>query len=187
LATVIADAIRLAAVDWSGTYGEEFSGTGERAISENFAIADLVRVPVFLTETIGDMQLGVALGATKPEADLSVIPGGHANQALSDLEQNVRGIRDTYFGDAEGLGLSDLVAQLSEATDRRMRDRLAQAIEAIETLQSRGESLQRLLKTDPDAEAEVRDAIKSMQVVLNTEVVSLLGVSIGFSDNDGDS
>ena len=187
LAEVIADAIRRAADDWSGAYGQAFSGSGDRAISENLAIADLVRVPVFLTETVGDMQLGVALGITKPEADPSVIPGGNAGAALGDLEQNVRGIQDTYLGGADGLGISDLVAQLSEDADQRMRNVLADAIDAIKALERHGQPLKRLVQTDPDAVADARDATKAVQIVLNTEIVSLLGVTIGFSDNDGDS
>ena len=187
LATVIADAVQEASDDWSQEYGAVFSGSGDRAISENLAIADLVRVPVFLTETIGDMQLGVALGITKPEADPSVIPGGNANAALNDLERNIRGIHDTYLGTAEGLGISDLVAQLSEDADQRMRDALSDAIKEVEALKRRGHPLKQLVQSDPDAVAQVRDAIKSVQIVLNTEIVSLLGVTIGFSDNDGDS
>ncbi|MCY3922753.1 MAG: imelysin family protein [Chloroflexi bacterium] len=187
LATVIADAVRLAANDWSGEYGESFSGSGDRATSENLAIADLVRVPVFLTETVGDMQLGVALGITKPEADLSAIPEGHAGAGADDLEQYVLGIQDTYLGDTDGLGISDLISQLSEDADQRMRDALTDAIEAIESLRGTGQPLRQVIETDPDAVARVRDAIKAVQIVLNTEIVSLLGVTIGFSDNDGDS
>lgn len=187
LAAVIADAVRLAADDWSGEYGESFSGGGDRAISENLAIADLVRVPVFLTETVGDMQLGVALGITKPEADLSAIPEGDAGAGVDDLAQYVHGIKDTYLGGQDGLGISDLIAQLSEAADQRMRDALTDAIDAIESLQGNGPPLRRVLATDPGAVAETRDAIKAVQIVLNTEIVSLLGVTIGFSDNDGDS
>lgn len=187
VSSVIAEALEQASSDWSGTYGDEFAGLGERALAESLAIADLVRSPVFLTETVGDMQLGVALGITKPEADPTVIPGGDAHQALDDLEQNVRGIQDTYLGSPEGLGLSDLIAQLSEETDQRMRDTLTDAIEAIEALKRRNQPLKQLAQTDPGAVSEVRDAIKAMQIVLNTEVTSLLGVSIGFSDNDGDS
>ena len=133
------------------------------------------------------MQLGVALGVTKPEADPSVIPEGNAGAGVDDLEQNLRGIQDTYLGDADGLGISDLIAQLSEDADQRMRDALSDAINAIDALKSTGQSLNDLLQTDPDAVAEARDAIKAVQIVLNTEVVSLLGVTIGFSDNDGDS
>ncbi|MCY3567906.1 MAG: hypothetical protein OXH38_04725, partial [Chloroflexi bacterium] len=157
------------------------------AVSENLAIADLVRVPVFLTETVGDMQLGIALGITKPEADHSVIPEGDAGAGIDDLEQNLRGIQDTYLGHADGLGVSDLVAQLSEEADLRMREALSEAIDAIESLGGSGQSLIELLQTDPDAVAAARDAIKAVQIALNTEVVSLLGVTIGFSDNDGDS
>lgn len=187
ISSVIAEALEMASSDWNGQYGEEFSGLSDRAIAESLAIADLVRSPVFLTETVGDMQLGVALGITKPQADPTVIPGGDADQALDDLEQNIRGIQDTYLGDAEGLGLSDLIAHLSEETDQRMRGTLTDAIEAIEALKRRNQPLKQLTQSDPDAVSEVRDAIKAMQIVLNTEVVSLLGVSIGFSDNDGDS
>jgi predicted lipoprotein len=187
LADVITDAIRQASDDWSGDYGEAFSGSGDRAISENLAIADLVRVPVFLTESVGDMQLGVALGITKAEADPTVIPEGHAGVGVNDLEQNLRGIQDTYLGGSDGLGVSDLIAQLSEETDQRMRDALSHAIDMIAALKSGGQSLNELLETDPDAVAQARDAIKAVQVILNTEIVSLLGVTIGFSDNDGDS
>ena len=187
LSSVIVDALQQASDDWSGDYGEQFSGSGDRAIAEALAIADLVRVPVFPTETIGDMQLGVALGITKPDADPDVIPEGSAHHALSDLEQSIRGIQDIYLGDADGLGLSNLVAQLSEETDQGMREALTQAIDAIESLAVHNQPLRQLVQSDPDAVAEVREAIKAMQVVLNTEVVSLLGVSIGFSDNDGDS
>lgn len=187
LATVIADALRLAADDWSDDYVAVFSGTGDRAISDSLAIADLVRVPVFLTETVGDMQLGIALGVTKPEADLSVIPEGSAGAGVAEMEQTVRGIQDTYIGGADGLGVSDLVAQLSEEADQRMRDALSDAIAAMESLGGGGQSLIELLETDPDAVAAARDAIKAVQIVLTTEVVSLLGVTIGFSDNDGDS
>lgn len=187
LAEVIADAVRQAADDWSGAYGDAFSGSGDRAIAENLAIADLVRVPVFLTETVGDMQLGIALGVTKPEADPSVIPEGNAGAGVDDLEQNIRGIQDTYLGEAEGLGITDLIAQLSEEADQRMREALSDAVASIEAVKAEGLSLNELLQTDPEAVAEVRDAIKAVQIVLNTEIVSLLGVTIGFSDNDGDS
>ena len=187
LSDVIAEAMQQAADDWRGEYGDAFSGSGDRAIAENLAIADLVRIPVFLTETVGDMQLGVALGVTKPEADPSVIPEGNAGAGVDDLEQNLRGIQDTYLGDADGLGISDLIAQLSEDADQRMRDALSDAINAVNALERTGQSLNDLLQTDPDAVAEARDAIKAVQIVLNTEVVSLLGVTIGFSDNDGDS
>lgn len=187
LADVIADAIRQASDDWSGAYGDAFSGRGDIAISENLAIADLVRVPVFLTETVGDMQLGVALGITKAEADSTVVPEGYAGAGIDDLEQHIRGIQDTYLGGSDGLGVSDLIAQLSEETDQRMRDALAHAIDTIAALKAAGQSLNELLATDPDAVAQARDAIKAVQVILNTEIVSLLGVTIGFSDNDGDS
>ena len=43
------------------------------------------------------------------------------------------------------------------------------------------------LETDPVKVKMVYDSIKELQRILNTEIVSLLGVSVGFADTDGDS
>ena len=70
---------------WSGADGDQFAGRGDRVIAESLAIADLVRVTIFLTETVGDMQLGGALGALNGEPEIEAIPGGAAAYALDDL------------------------------------------------------------------------------------------------------
>ena len=48
-------------------------------------------------------------------------------------------------------------------------------------------SLESAIVSDPAVVRAVYDSFKELQRVLNTEVVSLLGVSVGFSDTDGDS
>ena len=169
---------------WSGADGDQFAGRGDRVIAESLAIADLVRVTIFLTETVGDMQLGGALGALNGEPEIEAIPGGAAEYALDDLREAVLGIQELYLGSGETLGLGDLIAELSDDTDQRVHDAFSRAVNAIDAVSG---PLKRAVLATPDDVAAAREAIKHLQRVLNTEVVSLLGVSVGFSDNDGDS
>jgi predicted lipoprotein len=189
LGQVIREETAAVRAEWTGeddgvSYADELAGRAARAFAESLALADIVRVSVFLTETTGDMRLGAALGAMNGEADVDAIPGGAAGHALDDLRNAVRGIQLTYVGAEDGLGVGDLVAQLSEDTDARMRAALDAALEAIDHVPG---PLKQTALTDPGAVAAVRDRIKDLQRILNTEVVSLLGISVGFSDNDGDS
>ena len=83
LAAVIADAIQQAADDWSGAYGDAFAGRGDRVIAERLAIADFVRVPVFLIEAKRDCTANVCLGggALAPRRRLLPRSPSHTAQA----------------------------------------------------------------------------------------------------------
>ena len=189
LGQVIREETAAVLAEWTGeddgvSYADELAGRAERAFAESLALADVVRISVFLTETTGDMRLGAALGVMNGEADIDAIPGGAAGQALDDLRNAVRSMQLTYVGAEDGLGVGDLIAQLSEDTDERMRAAFDAALEAIDGVPG---PLKQTARTNPAAVAEARDGIKDLQRILNTEVVSLLGISVGFSDNDGDS
>ena len=98
---------------WSGADGDQFAGRGDRVIAESLAIADLVRVTIFLTETVGDMQLRGALGALNGEPEIEAIPGGAAEYALDDLY---------YFISLAGLLLCILPTHRAWSLDaRRLR------------------------------------------------------------------
>ncbi len=187
LTGVIADEIAAVSAEWSGSYGDRFAGGDGRVVAEAFALADVVRFSVFLTETVGDIRLGGALGALGGEPDPQAIPGGSAEQALEDLRQDLLGMQDLYLGATEGRGLTDLVSAHSGDTDQRMREAFGSAFTALDRLTALDLPLKAAVVEHPNMVGAVRDAIKHLQRVLATEVVSLLGVSVGFSDNDGDS
>ena len=170
--------------DDGGAYADELADRGERAFAESLALAEVVRTSVFLTETTGDMRLGAALGILTAEADVDAIPGGAAAHAGDDLRNAVLSMQRTYVGAEGGLGVGALVAELSVDTDARMREALAAALAAVDRIPG---PLKEAVRTNPSAVAEARDRIKDLQRIMNTEVVSLLGISVGFSDNDGDS
>lgn len=176
--------------EWSGAsdtldYGAYFKGTASVALLDQQAVDESVRTSVFITRSLGDMRLGKALGVDGAEPDPSAIPGGAGQNAVADLRNQVLGMQDVYLGaGTEGaLGISHLLQGVSEDADQRMRERFTATLESIDRLQ---EPLQSTLVSSPEPALAVHQQVKELQRALNTEVVSLLGVTVGFADTDGD-
>ena len=174
--------------DWMGTEGSNayagyFDGTGSLALVDSDAEAEVVRSLVFQVRTIANMRLGAALGVDQ-EVDLSAIPIGGADNSRKDLLSQLEGIALVYSGTEGGLGLSAKVAAVSAETDSRMLSAIESTVSATRGLDG---SIVAQLESNPAQVRAIYDNMKGMQRVLNTEIVSLLGVSVGFSDTDGDS
>ncbi len=182
-ATVVSDWTGAGAQDDSA-YADIFAGRGPSALLDSAAVDELVRSLVFLCRTIVDMQLGQALGINDGVPDPAALPGGAGHNAAADLRNQVLGMRDIYLGslqeDDTGLGLSLLVRALSAETDDSLRAAFQTVLAALE------EPLALRMAENPAPAQEAYASLKTLQRALNTEVVSLLGVSVGFSDTDGD-
>lgn len=191
LGDVVADETAGVLADWTGDgsagsgYAGYFKGTAAVALVEQQAVDEVVRTSVFITRSINDMRLGKALGANGGQPDPAAIPGGSGHNAVADLRNQVLGMQDTYLGaGAEGaLGIGDLVRGVSEAADERMRGHFTATLAAIDGLQ---EPLQSTVVSDPEPARLAHQRMQELQRALNTEVVSLLGVTVGFADTDGD-
>ena len=179
--------------DWAGSdsdssgYDGYFNGTAPVALLDENAVAELVQTSVFLIRSVADMGLGQALGVDGGVPDVEAIPGGAGNNAVANLRNQLLGMQLIYVGASgegkAGMGLSALVQPLSNDTDARMRDGLVHALSAIDLLE---EPLLTSVAEDPGPAQTTYQRLKELQRVLNTEVVSLLGVTVGFADNDGD-
>ena len=178
--------------DWqgsggSGGYAGYFDGTGSLALFDSDAEAEVVRSLVFQVRAIANMRLGAALGVDVT-ADASAIPSGPSNNgegnSREDLLSQLDGIASVYRGVEGGMGLSARVASISADTDARMLAAIEATIAATRRLEG---SIIAQVEANPAQVRAVYDNLKELQRVLNTEIVSLLGVSVGFSDTDGDS
>ena len=185
LAGVIADELAAIRDEWTGAgrdfaYADALAGRGDTAISATLALSDVVRTSIFLTETVGDMQLGKALGVTG-DRDPDAIPGLGLSTG-ADLRGAVQGIRLSFLGTGDHSAVGTLVNDLDDNAYDRMKAALDEAMAAVDALPANIKA-----GAGDDALHAVRDAIKQVQILYATEVVSLLGISVGFSDNDGDS
>ena len=192
-AEVAADEMNGLVDDWVGAGGEadayvgEFTGRASSALLPLAAVSETVRTTIFLLRSITDMQLGAALGMNDSEADPAAIRSGPGLSGVSDLREQVLGMQDIYLGasasDPEALGIGSLVSGVSEDADVRVRASFTNALDAIGTLE---EPLHETIYSDRAAAVAVYEALKELQQTLNTEVVSLLGITVGFADTDGD-
>lgn len=192
--------------EWTGTgtaagnepYADVFTGTASSSLLPLAAVSDVVGTSIFLTRSIVDMQLGAALGIDGAEVDVAAIGGGLAGNGVADLRDAVVGMKSVYLGaledapaavdaDMQPFGIKDLVSGASPDADVRVAEAFDTAIAAIDSLAASGESLTWLLTNERGAVMDCYRALEELQLTLNTEVVSLLGISVGFADTDGDS
>ena len=132
-----------------------------------------------------DMRLASALGLRESAPDLTAIPGNAADNGLQDLRNELLGMQDVYLGSGqESLGISALVSRLSQETDTRLQNQFTAAIEAVDSVEG---TLRVALEKHPDQVRNVYDRLTELQQTISVDVVSLLGVSVGFTDTDGDS
>ena len=157
----------------------------------------LVNGTIFLLEAMTDMELGRALGETSAEARLDAIVEGPLGLGVADMRAHLDGLhtvllgtdhatdfisesgRKLSFAGSSGFGLlldDDLVSRLT-----------GQFRDARTALGRINGPLREAVVTDPATVSAARAALKALQVTILTEVVAQLGVTIGFSDADGDS
>ena len=170
----------------AGPYRAVFDGSAASSLHESAALTDLVSSIVFLNQRIARMQLAPALGMDGVTPDSSTIPGGPAHNAVADMQNQVRAMQAVYSGgdSAEALGLRHLTAQLSPEIDRQTTAALESAAAAIADLE---EPLPETILSNPAPGQAAFDRIIAVQRLFNADIASLLNISIGFSDQDGDS
>ena len=191
LATVAQDETSAILAEWVDgpegrpVYKDYFSDRASVSMLPSAAVAEVVRTQHFLIRDIVDVRLASAMGLRQDPADPSVIPGTAADNGLNDIRHELMGMRRVYEGsEDEGLGIADLVSQLSEDTDTRLRNQFDAAMAAMDAVD--GPFRATIEQRNPQVQT-LYERLLDVQRTISTEVVSLLGVSIGFTDTDGDS
>ena len=191
--------------EWTGSgtasgsvaYADVFTGKAASSLLPLTAVSAVVRTSIFLLRTVVEMQLEEALGLEGCPADLDELGEVSAGNGVADLRDAVVGMKAAYFGTETGeppvdtgentpRGLSDLVSGVSTDADARVGEAYTSALNSTDALTASGESLTWLVVHDREAVLNALSALEHLQITLNTEVVSLLGISVGFADTDGD-
>ena len=191
LTQVVREEADAALLEWTAgpegraPYRDYFTDRSSVSLLPIAAVEEVVRTQVFLIRDIVHMRLASALGLREGGADLSAIPGNAADSGLEDLRHELLGMQAVYEGSgSEAAGVSDLVRPLSADTDRRMKEQLTAALAAVDSVEV---TLRVAVAQRPEQVEALYQTLLDLQRTLSSEVVSLLGVSVGFSDTDGDS
>ncbi|MBM7113759.1 imelysin family protein [Archangium primigenium] len=124
--------------------------------------------------------LGFETGGTvRPDEERS----RRSDNSIADLRANVAGMERLWFGADGKSGLSGIVASTNKKLDGTVRADLSRLRGALEAIPP---PLRTALLENRESVEAARAAFSTLRATLATEVVSNLGVTLKFNDNDGD-
>jgi predicted lipoprotein len=165
--------------DGGDPYMEAFTGT----MTSNQALGDVVGAVVETLKRQSLFELGKALGISAPEPDIEAVPEGTAGEATAAYIAQLEGIRDVLAaGDADSLG--GLIRARSGEVADRIEELLDDSLARLAAMQG---PMQELVGASPDLVEAVYDNLAELRTLFESDVVSLLDITLGFSDTDGDS
>lgn len=159
------------------------------------ALEDLLNGVLGALTTVVDMQLGPAIGVDGEAPAPQEADGGAAHRLSDDMLDEIAGIEaiaagadGTGEGESEASGLAALVtAAGAERTAESMTEVLVNATEAISRAGSPIHDLDPAVDTAAmDDLTEAHELLDGLRTTMSTEVASLLGLTVSFSDADGD-
>ena len=174
---------------WDGgaAYLDRLTGTGEPAMSPRDALGDAVAAMSELLAVVTLRQLGRELGITSPAPDPGAYPEGLARYGLGALRAQVAGLSAAYG--MEPSSIAGAVASRSPDVDAAIRGDLDAAHDLIATVvaEQGGTSMAVAVDQQRNELEELYGILANLRRTLDTDVVALLDLTLGFSDSDGDS
>jgi len=155
---------------------------GSSYLSLNAAVSEVVNRMAFTIENIRTDKLGIPLGNTtggSPQPDKA--ESRFSGRSLDDIRDNLTGFELLYFGngDADSLGLDDYAPEYSLPV-REQLEAVRAALEQI-TL-----PLTQAVLDEPTRVVDVMEALTELQRLVQVDVMTALGLTPSFNDNDGD-
>ncbi len=168
-------------------YIDQFVGTGDMAMKPNDSLGKVVGSVIELTKKLTQTQIGKALGITSPTPLPNAYPEGAAAFGLAALRNQIDGLVATYGSAPQGM--SGAIRSRDADVDAAILAALSEAVALTDDLLERtgGTSFAVALETYPDELHALYDVLAVVRRTFETDVVSLLDITLGLSDSDGDS
>ena len=119
---------------------------------------------------------------TEQYARSELVEGGPSGTSQGGVLALLLGARAVFFG-GEGAGIDDYLRQLKAPAARRIEAQFQKAIDAVKAidgpLEEGNEAVERAVK-------RAHDECRALEIMMKTEVVSTLGVTLTFKSADGD-
>ncbi len=173
-----------------GSYGLSLATAGQGSQdypSLNTAINDIINNMSSMIEQAKDTKLGKPLGYKDGGvAQPNSVESPYSHYSLQDLIRNFEGLQDFYLGSyngSAGLGLHHFVQSKSVNLASDMDIAIAEAITALKAIP---EPLSQSVLDQHDLVDAAYVKVRNVQDLLRGPISSLLGVTVSFSDSDGD-
>lgn len=182
-ATVLAGRSSAAVLDdWTGPLDHRATFVEGMNGDEQSSTDAVVNETIFRVTELDDQGLRSLVEAESPAELTANRADGPAAYRLAELQATLDGVA-AALGHEGDIRIVALLRGISTDTANRLQQALADAEAAMDALP---DSVTAAFQDRPALEA-ARKAVAALRVLLSTEVASELGVTIGFSDADGDS
>lgn len=152
-------------------------------IAPEMALANVVGAIVETLKRQSLFELGKALGETSTKAQPDSIPEGEAGAGADRYIAQLEGIEEALKAGGEN-SLGSLIAGRSADVSADIEALLDSAIASLESMDA---PLRDIVETSPDTARSVYRDVSALTVLFEADVVSLLDITLGFSDADGDT
>jgi predicted lipoprotein len=171
-----------------GDFAEQLSGAGRTSSAWRTlrdAFGEVVNRMGFTIENVRRDKLGGPLGEATGTVEPNAAESRFSGRSIRDIQDNLAGIEALYFGDpASGLpGVATYAAERGQSFDDRFRSGLGAARAALDAVDV---PLTEAVTTEPERVREASAKLGELQSLIQVDLISALGLSLSFNDNDGD-
>ncbi|MEM6325674.1 MAG: imelysin family protein [Bacteroidota bacterium] len=182
---------------WSATGGDEigmFVAADTEGRNLQSSVSRIVNEIAMVAEDLRHIAIGRPMGiARNPEDPNSdprpeLVEAPYAQESIAVYRETLAGLR-ALMTSGDGTGLDDYLVALDAQIDGQPVGAavLAQIDETDAAIGALDASLRTSIETDPEAVRAVYDEAGDLLRIVKVDMANWLGVSITFSDNDGDS
>ncbi len=163
----------------SGPWLETFTGT----MTPNQGLGDIVGAIVETLKRQSLLELGKGLGISAQHPEPEMVPEGASGEGASHYRAQLEGIRAVLETGGES-SLLTLIRSRDETVADGIEALLGQAESELSSVEG---SLLTAMEERPEQIEGIYQALADLRTLFEADVVSLLDITLGFSDTDGDS
>ena len=169
-------------------YAATFAAADAAGGSTKGSINMLVNETIVVLEEVARFKLAAPLGLDSGgEPDPGKTEAPLSKTSLARIRANLQSVEDAFRGSSTGedaLSLDDYLVFLgAEAQAELVEERLRTALESLDAI---GGTLEDAVLTQPEAVTAVYDAVRALLVATSVDAANQLGITVTFSDADGD-
>lgn len=171
----------------SSSFYNSFTSAGKGSVdypNTKDGLTEITNQLVFFCNTMIDIKIAEPSGLRATNLgvkDITKVETPYANLSLDSLVQNLQGISD--LGD---VGLYRFLSLRNESIVPRLQEQIRTTTESVNSLKTKYGTFQNAITNGNQDVESMLGEFKKLRVIINTELISSLGGTIGASTNDGD-
>jgi predicted lipoprotein len=170
---------------WTVSFQDDdpWTATYTATMTSNQALGDVVGAIVETLKRQSLLELGKGLAISAPKAEIEAIPEGAAGEGAFVYRGQLVGVRTALDAGGE----TSLLALIA-ARDRSVADRIQTLLDnAVTALDAIDGPIRDLAAERPGELEPIYESLAELRTLFEADVVSLLDITLGFSDTDGDT